>query len=252
MVGEELLRVVDVWKSYGPVVALRGVNMVVRRGEVVALLGDNGAGKSTLIKIISGYLKPDRGQLLFEGKPVHFSSPLDAKKLGIEVVHQDLAVILDLPVYRNIFLTHEITKWGVLQDDVMIEESKKALSLIRIPMPSVYVKAEALSGGQRQAVAVARALYFAKKLLLLDEPTAGLGVVESKRVIETVKKYAKEHNLGVVFVTPNIFQAYEVADRIYYIEQGKIIFEKYKLETSAQELSDLITNRIMELRKMRR
>jgi len=252
MVGEELLRVVDVWKSYGPVVALRGVSMVVRRGEVVALLGDNGAGKSTLIKIISGYLKPDRGQLLFEGKPVHFSSPLDAKKLGIEVVHQDLAVILDLPVYRNVFLTHEITKWGVLQDDVMIEESKKALSLIRIPMPSVYVKAEALSGGQRQAVAVARALYFAKKLLLLDEPTAGLGVVESKRVIETVKKYAKEQNLGVVFVTPNIFQAYEVADRIYYIEQGKIIFEKYKLETSVQELSDLITNRIMELRKMRR
>jgi simple sugar transport system ATP-binding protein len=161
-------------------------------------------------------------------------------------------VILDLPVYRNVFLTHEITKWGLLQDDVMIEESKKALSLIRIPMPSVYVKAEALSGGQRQAVAVARALYFAKKLLLLDEPTAGLGVVESKRVIETVKKYAKEQNLGVVFVTPNIFQAYEVADRIYYIEQGKIIFEKYKLETSVQELSDLITNRIMELRKMRR
>jgi simple sugar transport system ATP-binding protein len=252
MVGEELLRIVDVWKSYGPVIALRGVNMVVRRGEVVALLGDNGAGKSTLIKIISGYLKPDRGQLLFEGKPVHFSSPLDAKKLGIEVVHQDLAVILDLPVYRNIFLTHEITKWGVLQDDVMIEESKKALSLIKIPMPSLYSKAESLSGGQRQAVAVARALYFAKKLLLLDEPTSGLGVVESKRVIETVKKYAKEHNLGVVFVTPNIFQAYEAADRIYYIEQGKIIFEKYKLETSVQELSDLITNRIMELRKMRR
>jgi simple sugar transport system ATP-binding protein len=251
MVGEELLRVVDVWKSYGPVVALRGVSMVVRRGEVVALLGDNGAGKSTLIKIISGYLKPDRGQLFFEGKPVYFSSPLDAKKLGIEVVHQDLAVILDLPVYRNIFLTHEITKWGLLQDDVMIEESKKALSLLGVSLP-LDSKVEALSGGQRQAVAVARALYFAKKLLLLDEPTSGLGVVESKRVIETVKKYAKEHNLGVVFVTPNIFQAYEVADRIYYIEQGKIIFEKYKLETSAQELSDLITNRIMELRKMRR
>jgi simple sugar transport system ATP-binding protein len=225
--------------------------MVVRRGEVVALLGDNGAGKSTLIKIISGYLKPDRGQLLFEGKPVHFSSPLDAKKLGIEVVHQDLAVILDLPVYRNVFLTHEITKWGVLQDDVMIEESKKALSLLGVSLP-LDSKMEALSGGQRQAVAVARALYFAKKLLLLDEPTSGLGVVESKRVIETVKKYAKEHNLGVVFVTPNIFQAYEAADRIYYIEQGKIIFEKYKLETSVQELSDLITNRIMELRKMRR
>ena len=251
MVGEELLRVVDVWKSYGPVVALRGVSMVVRRGEVVALLGDNGAGKSTLIKIISGYLKPDRGQLFFEGKPVHFSSPLDAKKLGIEVVHQDLAVILDLPVYRNVFLTHEITKWGLLQDDVMIEESKKALSLLGVSLP-LDSKVEALSGGQRQAVAVARALYFAKKLLLLDEPTAGLGVVESKRVIETVKKYAKEQNLGVVFVTPNIFQAYEVADRLYYIEQGKIIFEKYKLETSVQELSDLITNRIMELRKMRR
>ncbi len=249
MVGEELLRVEDVWKSYGPVVALRGVNMVVRRGEVVALLGDNGAGKSTLIKIISGYLKPDRGQLIFEGKPVRFNSPLDAKRLGIEVVHQDLAVILDLPVYRNIFLTHEITKHGVLQDKIMMEESKKALSVLKIPMPEVTVKAEALSGGQRQATAVARATYFVKKLLLMDEPTAGLGVVESKRVLAIAKQYAKEHNVGVIFVTPNIFQAYDVADRIYYMEQGKIIFEKRKEETTVEELTDTITKRILSLRR---
>ncbi|WP_264890697.1 ATP-binding cassette domain-containing protein [Vulcanisaeta souniana] len=253
MVGEELLRVVDVWKSYGTVVALRGVNMVVRRGEVVALLGDNGAGKSTLIKIISGYLRPDRGQLIFEGKPVRFKSPLDAKALGIEVVHQDLAVILDLPVYRNIFLTHEVTnKLGFLKDDIMKEEAKKALDAIGITMPPVDTKAEALSGGQRQATAVARATYFAKKLLLMDEPTAGLGVVESKKVINIAKKYAKELNLGVIFVTPNIFQAYEAADRIYYMEQGKIVFEKYKEETSPKELTDIITNRIIELRGRKR
>jgi ABC-type sugar transport system ATPase subunit len=249
MVGEELLRVVDVWKSYGPVVALRGVNMVVRRGEVVALLGDNGAGKSTLIKIISGYLKPDRGQLLFEGKPVHFSSPLDAKKLGIEVVHQDLAVILDLPVYRNIFLTHEITKWGVLQDDVMIEESKKALSLIRIPMPSVYVKAEALSGGQRQAVAVARALYFAKKLLLLDEPTANLNIVEALEVIDIVRKFVKDHNAGAIFVTHNMVHAFAAADRIYFIDRGRILFEKRKEELSSPEDLAMTIEKIVEERE---
>jgi len=227
MVGEELLRVVDVWKSYGPVIALRGVNMVVRRGEVVALLGDNGAGKSTLIKIISGYLKPDRGQLLFEGKPVHFSSPLDAKKLGIEVVHQDLAVILDLPVYRNIFLTHEITKWGLLQDDVMIEESKKALSLIGVSLP-LDSKMESLSGGQRQAVAVARALYFAKKLLLLDEPTANLNIVEALEVIDIVRKFVKDHNAGAIFVTHNMVHAFAAADRIYFIDRGRILFENVR------------------------
>jgi ABC-type sugar transport system ATPase subunit len=249
MVGEELLRIVDVWKSYGPVIALRGVNMVVRRGEVVALLGDNGAGKSTLIKIISGYLKPDRGQLLFEGKPVHFSSPLDAKKLGIEVVHQDLAVILDLPVYRNIFLTHEITKWGVLQDDVMIEESKKALSLIKIPMPSLYSKAESLSGGQRQAVAVARALYFAKKLLLLDEPTANLNIVEALEVIDIVRKFVKDHNAGAIFVTHNMVHAFAAADRIYFIDRGRILFEKRKEELSSPEDLAMTIEKIVEERE---
>jgi len=248
MVGEELFRIVDVWKSYGPVIALRGVNMVVRRGEVVALLGDNGAGKSTLIKIISGYLKPDRGQLLFEGKPVHFSSPLDAKKLGIEVVHQDLAVILDLPVYRNIFLTHEITKWGVLQDDVMIEESKKALSLLGVSLP-LYSKMESLSGGQRQAVAVARALYFAKKLLLLDEPTANLNIVEALEVIDIVRKFVKDHNAGAIFVTHNMVHAFAAADRIYFIDRGRILFEKRKEELSSPEDLAMAIEKIVEERE---
>jgi ABC-type sugar transport system ATPase subunit len=248
MVGEELLRIVDVWKSYGPVIALRGVNMVVRRGEVVALLGDNGAGKSTLIKIISGYLKPDRGQLLFEGKPVHFSSPLDAKKLGIEVVHQDLAVILDLPVYRNIFLTHEITKWGVLQDDVMIEESKKALSLLGVSLP-LDSKMESLSGGQRQAVAVARALYFAKKLLLLDEPTANLNIVEALEVIDIVRKFVKDHNAGAIFVTHNMVHAFAAADRIYFIDRGRILFEKRKEELSSPEDLAMTIEKIVEERE---
>jgi ABC-type sugar transport system ATPase subunit len=248
MVGEELLRIVDVWKSYGPVIALRGVNMVVRRGEVVALLGDNGAGKSTLIKIISGYLKPDRGQLLFEGKPVHFISPLDAKKLGIEVVHQDLAVILDLPVYRNIFLTHEITKWGVLQDDVMIEESKKALSLLGVSLP-LDSKMESLSGGQRQAVAVARALYFAKKLLLLDEPTANLNIVEALEVIDIVRKFVKDHNAGAIFVTHNMVHAFAAADRIYFIDRGRILFEKRKEELSSPEDLAMAIEKIVEERE---
>jgi simple sugar transport system ATP-binding protein len=248
MVGEELLRVVDVWKSYGPVVALRGVSMVVRRGEVVALLGDNGAGKSTLIKIISGYLKPDRGQLFFEGKPVHFSSPLDAKKLGIEVVHQDLAVILDLPVYRNVFLTHEITKWGVLQDDVMIEESKKALSLLGVSLP-LDSKMESLSGGQRQAVAVARALYFAKKLLLLDEPTANLNIVEALEVIDIVRKFVKDHNSGAIFVTHNMVHAFAAADRIYFIDRGRILFEKRKEEFSSPEDLAMTIEKIVEERE---
>jgi len=250
MVGEELLRVEDVWKSYGPVVALRGVNMVVRRGEVVALLGDNGAGKSTLIKIISGYLKPDRGQLIFEGKPVRFNSPLDAKRLGIEVVHQDLAVILDLPVYRNIFLTHEITKHGVLQDKIMMEESKKVLNMLGVDIP-LEIKVESLSGGQRQAVAVARALYFAKKLLLLDEPTANLNLVEALEVIDIIRSFVTKHNAGAIFVTHNMIHAFAAADRIYFIDRGQILFEKQKKELSSPDELAMTIERIVEERERR-
>ena len=252
MVGEELLRVVDVWKSYGTVVALRGVNMVVRRGEVVALLGDNGAGKSTLIKIISGYLRPDRGQIFFEGRPVRFKSPLDAKALGIEVVHQDLAVILDLPIYRNIFLTHEITgRFGFLRDDIMREEAKKALDAIGIPIDDVDIKAESLSGGLRQAIAVARAAYFAKKLLLLDEPTANLNMVEAFEVINYVRKFVRERNAGAIFVTHNMVHAFEAADRIYFIDRGRILFEKRKDELSSPEELEMMIEKIVMEREMR-
>jgi len=157
-------------------------------------------------------------------------------------------VILDLPVYRNIFLTHEITKWGLLQDDVMIEESKKALSLLGVSLP-LDSKVEALSGGQRQAVAVARALYFAKKLLLLDEPTANLNIVEALEVIDIVRKFVKDHNAGAIFVTHNMVHAFAAADRIYFIDRGRILFEKRKEEFSSPEDLAMTIEKIVEERE---
>jgi simple sugar transport system ATP-binding protein len=187
-----LLRAVDVHKSFAAVKALRGVNLSLRKGEVVALLGDNGAGKSTFVKILSGYLKPDRGEIYLEGKRVRFKSPLDAKAAGIETIYQDLALIPDLSVYHNIFLGRErLSSVRLINDREMIEEANEVLDVLQIRIPDVRVKVESLSGGQRQAVAVARAVYFSAKLVIMDEPTAALSVVETKKVLSLIRKLAE-------------------------------------------------------------
>ncbi|AGE72013.1 xylose/arabinose ABC transporter ATP-binding protein XylG [Sulfolobus acidocaldarius] len=237
----DLLEIRDVHKSFGAVKALDGVSMEINKGEVVALLGDNGAGKSTLIKIISGYHKPDRGDLVFEGKKVIFNSPNDARSLGIETIYQDLALIPDLPIYYNIFLAREVTNKIFLNKKKMMEESKKLLDSLQIRIPDINMKVENLSGGQRQAVAVARAVYFSAKMILMDEPTAALSVVEARKVLELARNLKKK-GLGVLIITHNIIQGYEVADRIYVLDRGKIIFHKKKEETNVEEITEVMTS----------
>ncbi|AHC52138.1 sugar ABC transporter ATP-binding protein [Sulfolobus acidocaldarius SUSAZ] len=237
----DLLEIRDVHKSFGAVKALDGVSMEINKGEVVALLGDNGAGKSTLIKIISGYHKPDRGDLIFEGKKVIFNSPNDARSLGIETIYQDLALIPDLPIYYNIFLAREVTNKIFLNKKKMMEESKKLLDSLQIRIPDINMKVENLSGGQRQAVAVARAVYFSAKMILMDEPTAALSVVEARKVLELARNLKKK-GLGVLIITHNIIQGYDVADRIYVLDRGKIIFHKKKEETNVEEITEVMTS----------
>jgi simple sugar transport system ATP-binding protein len=237
----DLLEVRDIHKNFGPVKALDGVNLEVNKGEIVALLGDNGAGKSTLIKIISGYYKPDKGDIIFEGKKVIFNSPNDARRLGIETIYQDLALIPDLPIYYNIFLAREFTNRGFLNKKRMIEESKRLLESLQIKIPDINMKVENLSGGQRQAVAVARAVYFSAKLVLMDEPTAALSVVEARKVLELAKNLKKK-GLGVLIITHNIAQGYEVADKIYVMDRGRIVFEKKKEETNIEEITEIMTS----------
>jgi simple sugar transport system ATP-binding protein len=237
-----LLRAVDVHKSFAAVKALRGVNLSLRKGEVVALLGDNGAGKSTFVKILSGYLKPDRGEIYLEGKRVRFKSPLDAKAAGIETIYQDLALIPDLSVYHNIFLGRErLSSVRLINDREMIEEANEVLDVLQIRIPDVRVKVESLSGGQRQAVAVARAVYFSAKLVIMDEPTAALSVVETKKVLSLIRKLA-ERGISVIVITHNIAQGYEAADRIAIMERGRIILEKEKKQTTVEEITEFMSD----------
>ena len=179
--GQEVLRAEQVEKSFGRIVALRGVNLRLRRGEVLGLLGDNGAGKSTLIKIFTGYYQPSRGQLYFEGRPVQLRSVSHARSLGIEVVYQDLALVNELNVYRNMFLQREPVFGGflgILDERQMRRRSVEMLDRMKVRIPSVDVDVAKLSGGQRQAVAIARSVYQKAKVLLLDEPTAAMGAKE--------------------------------------------------------------------------
>uniref|UniRef100_A0A7V4N3T3 Sugar ABC transporter ATP-binding protein n=1 Tax=Thermodesulfobacterium geofontis TaxID=1295609 RepID=A0A7V4N3T3_9BACT len=240
-----LVKMVDIHKWFGKVYALKGVDFSVNRGEIVGLVGDNGAGKSTLIKILSGIYPPDKGRIYFEGKEVKFSSPRDAMKIGIEVIHQELTVAPLMSIARNIFMGREIEKHigpiKLLDLKRMRDESLRALNKIGLFMRDVDTIIENLSGGERQGVAIARAMYFKTKLLILDEPTNNLSVKESAKVLEFIKEL-KNEGISCVFITHNLYHVYPIADRIVVLSHGKKVGDFKKEETSIENITQIITS----------
>jgi D-xylose transport system ATP-binding protein len=224
--GAPLLALEGVSKRFGPVQALEGVDFAVRGGEVVALVGDNGAGKSTLVKSIAGIHTPDEGRFTFEGREVKISAPADAVALGIATVYQDLALCDNLDVVANLFLGQEVTSSGPgavtrqLDETAMEHRSHQLLEQFAVTIPSVRSEVGGLSGGQRQQVAVARSLLGEPKVVLLDEPTAALGVAQTATVLELIKRL-RERGLGVVVISHNLADVFAVADRIFVLRLGR-------------------------------
>ncbi len=241
-VGPPVIQATHVSKRFGPVTALRDINLHVRKGEILGLLGDNGAGKSTLIKILTGYHAPDEGQLTFEGEPVSLRSVTHARSLGIETVFQDLALINDLPVYLNLHLNKELVHRPLpfLRRREMQRKAREALDAIGIHIPSVTAEVGQLSGGQRQAIAVARSVYSNAKLLLLDEPLAAMGAKEGGLILRLLGQLKQRGDIGIVLIAHNYSQVVDVCDRVNLLQHGEITFDKPCKETSVAELLDLV------------
>jgi fructose transport system ATP-binding protein len=217
----------NVVKTYGHVTALDGVDFELRAGEILAVVGDNGAGKSTLIKALTGALHPTSGEILLDGVPIHFKGPLDARHAGIETVYQDLAVAPALDIASNLFLGRELRAPGLLgslfrrlDKKKMREEARRAMNELKFRLPAIDNPVESLSGGQRQGVAVARAALFARKLVIMDEPTAALGVRETGQVLELIRSI-RDRGLPVVLISHNMPNVFDIADRIHIMRLGR-------------------------------
>ncbi|SDL74892.1 simple sugar transport system ATP-binding protein [Corynebacterium mycetoides] len=232
-----IIQLRDISKSYGSFDALRGVDLDINAGEVVCVLGDNGAGKSTLIKILSGSHEPTGGQLLLDGAPTTLSSPRDAISRGIATVYQNLAIVDSLSVWRNFFLGNELSGFlGTLNQTEMRERCARALNEMGIDIPDVDVEAGSLSGGQRQVLAIARAIHFGARVVILDEPTAALGVKQSGVVLRFVAA-ARERGVAVVLVTHNPHHAYLVGDRFTILKLGRQELSAARGEVTLEELT---------------
>jgi D-xylose transport system ATP-binding protein len=237
-----LLEAAGISKAFGAVQALYRVDFEVRRGEVMALVGDNGAGKSTLIKGIAGIYPFDEGEVRFEGKPVRIHGPRDAARLGIEVVYQDLALADNLDVVGNMFLGRERLRYRLTLDESSMEGSTRETlrSLSVTTLRSVRQLVAGLSGGQRQAVAVAKCVMWNSKLVILDEPTAALGVAQTRQVLDLVRRLA-ERDLGVVLISHNLHDVFEAADRITVLRLGQRVAQFVRADTNQQEVVHAIT-----------
>jgi len=247
----EVLRAEHISKSFGQVTALTDINLRLNKGEVLGLLGDNGAGKSTLMKIFTGYHQPTNGQLYLEGQPVTFRSVSHARGLGVECVYQDLALINELNVYRNMFLQREPVRGGplgILDDATMRKAAIEHLAKMGVNIPSVDVEVSKLSGGQRQGIAVARSVYQKAKLLLLDEPTAAMGAKESALILDVIQRLKEEGDMAIIIIAHNYAQVFDVCDRVNLVRGGKIVFDKATADTSVQELTDLVVNEYRQAR----
>jgi simple sugar transport system ATP-binding protein len=241
--ANEAVRAENLVKSFGNIVALDGVSMRVSRGETLGVLGDNGAGKSTLIKILTGYHRPDSGQVFVDGRPVEFASVDDARLRGIECVYQDLALVNGLSIYHNMFLKRELLRGGplrLLDHREMRRRAARALAEIGVEVPSVDLRVGALSGGQRQAIAVARAVLSDARILLLDEPLAAMGAREARLIIGLIERLKARGDIAIVMIAHNYAQTLEICDRVILIQHGEITFESAAGATSAEELLDIV------------
>ncbi|HVD62836.1 MAG TPA: ATP-binding cassette domain-containing protein [Lapillicoccus sp.] len=238
--GEHLVEMADVGKTYGAIRALKGINLTVNAGEVTCVLGDNGAGKSTLIKIISGLHPHNEGTMKVDGQEVHFTSPRDSLAHGIATVYQDLAVVSLMEVWRNFFLGSELTgskaPFAPLKVNEMKEIADSELRKMGIVVKDINQPIGNLSGGQRQCVAIARAVYFGARVLILDEPTAALGVKQSGVVLKYTAA-ARDAGLGVVFITHNPHHAYLVGNHFVILKLGQAVLDKKRSEVGLDELT---------------
>jgi simple sugar transport system ATP-binding protein len=233
---------VGIDKYFGKVCALREIDFQVNRNEIVGLVGDNGAGKSTLIKILSGFHPADRGEIYFQGKRVNIANPRQAKELGIETVYQEQALSPHVSIARNVFMGREPTRFlGFMDRRKMDHDSMDTISKLGLRIKDPEAMVEALSGGQRQGVAIARVLYFEAKLVILDEPTIALSVKESKQVLDFMQQL-KRQGISVIFITHNIFHAYQAADRFFILSHGEMLTDVKKEDTTIDHLIDLIVS----------
>jgi ABC-type sugar transport system ATPase subunit len=242
----DVLRAEHISKRFGAVTALRDVNLHLAQGEVLGLIGDNGAGKSTLLKILCGFQPPTAGRILLHGQEVTLKSVDHARSLGIDAVYQDLALINELTVYHNMYLKREHTRWTLLSNRSMRREARKHLDEMGIQIPSVDVAVAKLSGGQRQAIAVARSVYSDAKILLLDEPLAAMGVKEGAIILDLVQDLKRRGDVSVIIIAHNYGQVLEVCDRVNLVQHGEITLDKMSRDTSVQELTDMV---VAEYRK---
>ncbi len=238
--GNEVLRVEHISKRFGAVTALVDVNMTLKKGEVLALLGDNGAGKSTLLKILCGFQQPDTGRILLNGDDVTLKSVQHARTLGVDIVYQDLALIDELTVYHNMFLKREAVRWPLLNNRSMRKIARERLDDMGIGLKSVDAQVARLSGGQRQAIAVARAVYSDAKVLLLDEPLAAMGAKEAALILDLIRDLKRKGDVSIIVIAHNYGQVLEICDRVNLLQHGEITFDKPSAETSVQELNDIV------------
>ncbi|MFY9888803.1 MAG: ATP-binding cassette domain-containing protein [Streptosporangiaceae bacterium] len=244
--GGDILRAEHISKRFGALTALTDVNLRLARGEVLGLIGDNGAGKSTLLKILCGFQQPDGGRILLNGDEIVLKSVDHARSAGIDVVYQDLALINELTVYHNMFLNREKRRGFLLSNREMRKLAREHLDNMGVRIRSVDVEVAKLSGGQRQAIAVARSVYSDAKILLLDEPLAAMGVKEGALILDLVQDLKKRGDVSVIIIAHNYGQVLEVCDRVNLLQHGEITLDKYSKDTSVPELTELV---VAEYRK---
>jgi ABC-type sugar transport system ATPase subunit len=238
----DAVRMEHIAKRFGAVTALRDVSLHLKQGEILGLLGDNGAGKSTLIKILTGFLQPDEGEIFINGQEVKIRSVSYARSLGIETVYQDLALVNQLSVYHNMFLKREVlfSPTPFLNNRSMQQQAADYLKKMGVNIPSIHTEVAKLSGGQRQGIAIARAVYSNAKILLLDEPLAAMGAKEGALILELIRNLKAMGEVSIIMIAHNYAQVLEICDRINLLQHGAITLDKLAADTSLKELNELV------------
>jgi simple sugar transport system ATP-binding protein len=236
----DVLRVEHIAKRYGAVTALSDINLHLGKGEVLGLIGDNGAGKSTLLKILCGFQPADAGRIILNGEEVVLKSVVHARSLGIDAVYQDLALVNQLSVYHNMFLNRERTRGPLLSNKTMRRLAREYLDELGVNIPSVDADVARLSGGQRQAIAVARSVFTDAKILLLDEPLAAMGAKEAALILDLVNDLRDKGEVSVILIAHNYGQVLEICDRVNLLQHGEITLDKATKDTSLLELNDIV------------